>query len=179
MITNAPCAAVIMTAKVTTMMTNAPAAKAEGTLYVFQNCSSNLVEGLSALTDFVGEKFPFELHVDQRTVLTVARADVLSAALNTNVTLEVVKTPERYTWKSGETTLAKVDLATNVFTHWLPLEQLSQAEVRRVGYLATNRVLVIIHDGQTNEFVLKLIGREEFPSQKGTNAVEQLPRPGR
>lgn len=78
-------------------------------------------------------------------------------------------------WGDNGTNLCEAFMGTNVTTLWLALEELPHAQgkvVKQIGVLVTNRVLTVIHDGQTNELVLRSLGREEWPSQHRTVLVQ-------
>lgn len=75
------------------------------------------------------------------------------------------------------TNICEMELSTNVTTQWLTIEQeegQTHNRVKQIGVLVTNQVLMVTHDGATNEMVLKMLGREEWPSQKRTLMMSNM-----
>lgn len=72
-------------------------------------------------------------------------------------------------------TLFTLRLTTNVVTEWLSIPVTTNdlrhlngetyVEVRQIGMLVTNRTLYVEHDGLTNEQVLKVLGKGEYPAE--------------
>ena len=81
------------------------------------------------------------------------------------------------TWRvDNNTPMLDLTISTNLSINWLPpFDEKPLGEnvsAKQVGALQTNRVLTVIHDGTTNLVLLKILGKEEWPSQ---TRVVQVP----
>jgi hypothetical protein len=91
-------------------------------------------------------------------------------------------------WQVDEST-NKLDMATflQVDTNWFPIargtnippaKKPGDIGVKEIGEIQTNRYLTIVYFGKTNKFLMGLVGKEEWPSQK-RNRLEPKPQPAR
>jgi hypothetical protein len=74
-----------------------------------------------------------------------------------------------------------------VDTNWFPIargtnippaKKPGDIGVKEIGEIQTNRYLTIVYFGKTNKFLMGLVGKEEWPSQK-RNRLEPKPQPAR
>jgi hypothetical protein len=92
------------------------------------------------------------------------------------------------TWWTGDNENIELSIATGTTTNWTVIDAihdqtpaslavLTYDQIKEVGQVQTNRVLTIVHAGKTNEVILAVLGKEEWPSQKRTRSVPSLRRP--
>lgn len=87
-------------------------------------------------------------------------------------------------WSIDETT-NRLDMATftQVDTNWFPIEKGTNVPpaakpgdigVKEIGEIQTNRYLTIVYYGKTNKFLMGLVAKEPWPTQK-RNRLEPKP----
>jgi hypothetical protein len=75
------------------------------------------------------------------------------------------------TWYYSPTQFITLRLSTNITTDWRSIDVMKTNLAKQVGYLVTNRTLSLLQAKQTNRFHFEILGKEERPSQFGTNRI--------
>lgn len=139
----------------------------------------NIIVGIvcAVLTGVGIAQTPKETNAVPDTVLVTNIHELNTTSYLTNVT-----------WYVNGANPIDLNLSTNLSVNWITVEEINDTtparfavsrfdNIKQVGTVQTNRLLTIIHDNATNILLLKVLGKQEWPTQTRTLQVPARNRP--